>query len=141
MEFLKCCLVVPVTLETAFYAPRQEDMNLIYMYLHFVVTIVQLSYIDSDSFHGASDFSHEHYLEHDNLYQSYACQLCARAESTMDMHHVLMGTVDRCGYGGQQKALFVTLDLTYTEAIFCRIRLIRCAYKLPIHLEIWRFLC
>ena len=41
----------------------------------------------------------------------------------MGMHHALMGTVDRRGYGGHKKALFMTLvvhilDLTRTEGIF-----------------------
>ena len=39
----------------------------------------------------------------DDLYQSYAWPLSCAHEQKAQLVHALMGTVDRHGYGGQQK--------------------------------------
>ena len=59
--------------------------------------------------HGASDFSHYrhhgHYLEHRRslpFIRLLAVRM-SRKHNGPDMHHALMGTVDRRCYGDQQK--------------------------------------
>ena len=67
----------------------------------------------------------------------------------MGMHNALMGTIDKRGYGIQQKGTIYDARGPYPsiwrtlKPVFCRIRLIRCAYESHrcLHLEIWRFLC
>ena len=64
-----------------------------------------IAILHSDWFHGASDFSHyrrhEHYLEHRRSLPVVRLLVMIRKHN--GLHHALMGTVDRSGYGGQQK--------------------------------------
>ena len=63
--------------------------------------------------------------------------------------YALMGTVDRRGYGGQQKGTICDARGPYPsicrtlKPVFRQTRLIRCDYESlrRLYLEIWRFLC
>ena len=63
----------------------------------------------------------------------------------MDVHHALMGTIDRRGYGANKKALFmmlvdhISLNLMHTEASFSPNSIDLLTYKSlrHLHLEIW----
>ena len=151
-------VVLGVLVTKALSAPRpspdQEDMN---FYLYYFVVIISLTCtlwfgsIGLQISVSVSSYRHHEHLECSTIFTSHTLgHLVVRwAESTMVciMHRV--GTVDRRGYGSQQRGTVCDTrgpcpSIWRTLKPFFRwIWLIRCAYKLlrRIHLEIWRFLC
>ena len=140
-------LVVPVTLKTALSAPRLGK--------HELVPIFgcnnSIAILHSDWFHGASDFSHyrchEHYLEHWPLLPVIHLLVVRTSRKQMAMHHSLMGTIDRRGYGGQQKGTIFDAPGSYPsiwrtlKLFFRRIRLIRCTSHLDAYISRYRDFC
>ena len=94
-------LVVPVTLETALSAPRSGR----YEPLPIFCCSNSIAILHSDWFHDFSHYRHhEHYLEHRRSLP--VIHLLVVRMSRKHNGHVSvmsMGTVDRRGYGGQQK--------------------------------------